>query len=149
MQSNGAYVVDVSYRKLDREALNLLCAPAGIRVPHVGGRLNGWEEFEASIENATSDDDGTRNVVDRPSLEAETADQNVDYVLVRRCVGPSVRANLQIPRPKKLNKKDAYLGRYGGTWGRSSRPPTAISSQTLFPQRRRGALYVPRPNPIV
>ena len=35
----------------------------------------------------------------------------------------------QMPRPRKEKRKLAYRGRYGGTWGRSSRPPTAAPDQ--------------------
>ena len=117
MPSNAASGVHgaCSLPQARRLALNLFCTPTGVGIAHVGGRLNGGNEFERRVHDTAKDDDATRNVVDCVILKAETADQNVDYILVRTYVVPWLRLDLQIPRPKKLNKNEAYLGRYGGT----------------------------------
>jgi hypothetical protein len=55
--------------------------------------------------------------------------------------------DLQRPRPKNEKRKLAYLGKYGGTWGSSSRPPTAVPFVSLCAHLR-GRPCSPRPKRI-
>ena len=62
-----------------RKRLDLLGAPAGIRLAHVRRRLDGGDELEDDVSNADETDDGTGNDSERAHVEHNGADKDVDW----------------------------------------------------------------------
>jgi hypothetical protein len=58
---------------------DLFRAPAGIRVPHVGGRFNRRQELERAITHTNDPDDCARNDAQDVVLEDDATDEDVDY----------------------------------------------------------------------
>lgn len=68
-------------RKRDRSqvhALHLLGAPAGIRLAHVGWRLDGGDEFEHNIADADEADDGAGDDAQPAVVQQDRADEYVE-----------------------------------------------------------------------
>lgn len=65
--------------------LDLLGAPAGVGLPHVGGGLDGRDELEGRVGDADEADDGAADdLPHRAGVEDDDADEDVD------CSSPSV-----------------------------------------------------------
>jgi hypothetical protein len=60
------------------EVSDLFRAPAGIRVPHVGGRFNRRQELERAITHTNEPDDCARNDAQDVVLEDDATDEDVD-----------------------------------------------------------------------
>ena len=59
--------------------LDLLGAPAGIRLAHVRRRLNGGDELEDDVGDADEADNGTGNDSERAHVEHDGANEDVDW----------------------------------------------------------------------
>jgi hypothetical protein len=61
------------------EVLDLLSAPASVRLPHVGGRLDGGDELEGDVADTDQADDRTGNDPEDMVVEKDAADKDVDW----------------------------------------------------------------------
>ncbi len=70
-------------------SLDLLGAPAGVRLAHVGWGLDGWDELEGDVADADDADDGAGNDAEDAVVEQDAADKDVDCVRAKRRGGVS------------------------------------------------------------
>ena len=91
--------------------LDLLGAPAGISITHVVGRLNRRDELHDDVGETSEEDETSRDVVDGKPLQAQAANEDVDCTVVSGFTLARLQCDVQIPRPMKLNKNEAYFGR--------------------------------------
>jgi hypothetical protein len=64
------------------DKLDLLSAPASIRIPHVGRRLNRRHEFHSSVSDAGEDDQRANNVAESSVLQNQAAHEDVDCIIL-------------------------------------------------------------------
>lgn len=58
--------------------LYLLGAPAGVGLPHVGGGLDGGDEFEDGVADADEADDGAGDYAQDVAVQQDGADEDVE-----------------------------------------------------------------------
>ncbi len=61
------------------QVLDLLGAPASVRLAHIGGRLDGRDVLEGDVDNADDADEGASQYPQDVGVEQEGADEDVDY----------------------------------------------------------------------
>lgn len=57
--------------------LHLLCAPAGVGLPHVGGRLDRRDELEDNVANTDEADNGARDDAQHAAVQQDRAYEDV------------------------------------------------------------------------
>lgn len=58
--------------------LDLLRAPSGIGLAHVGRRLNRWDEFEDGVSQPNGANNRTEDVAEHVVVEEDSSDEDVD-----------------------------------------------------------------------
>lgn len=137
--------------------LDLLGTPAGVGLAHVGGGLDGRDELEDGVADTDQADDGAGNDAEDAAAEEDGSDEDVDCIFMgnagqrgeqekkrtrpelerivasagnrRGCVlfGSQRGSHVQIPRPTKEKRNEAYRETWGGIW--NSRSPTAAPNR--------------------
>lgn len=69
---------------IPRGPLHLLGAPAGVRLAHVGRRLDGGDKLEGDVADADDADDGAGDDAEDVVVEQDAADKDVDCVRAKR-----------------------------------------------------------------
>jgi hypothetical protein len=62
-----------------KDSLDLLRAPSGISLAHVGRWLNGWDKFEDSVSQSNHANNRTNDVAENVVVEEDGSDEDVDY----------------------------------------------------------------------
>lgn len=63
---------------LRRKRLDLLGAPALVRLAHIGGRLDRRNELQHQVSNTSDADDGGGDLAEDVVVEKDAADEDVD-----------------------------------------------------------------------
>jgi hypothetical protein len=110
-----------------KDSLDLLRAPSGISLAHVGRWLNRWDEFEDGVSQSNQANNRTNDVAENVVVEEDGSDEDVDYFMSASFSRYQTRGvDLQIPRPRNENRNEAYLETWGGIW--NSNAPMARES---------------------
>lgn len=84
--------------------LDLLGAPAGVGLAHVGGRLDGRDELEDGVADTDQADDGAGNDAEDAAAEEDGSDEDVDCFLR----GNAGQRGEQIRREGVGEEEDAF-----------------------------------------
>ena len=110
--------------------LDLLGSPSNVRLAHVWWWFDRRNELESDVPETDDANDRTGDDAEDVSFQNKDTNENINYTewmaLSVTCLHfKGGWLHVQIPRPRKENKKDACRDRAGGTLGTSSSPPVA------------------------
>lgn len=94
-----------------RKRLDLLSTPTLVRLAHVGGRLDGGDELQHHVGNTSDADDRGGDLAEDVAVQNDAANEDIDWrgknqLATTAGIGFDSN-NLQTPRPRKENRKEA------------------------------------------
>jgi hypothetical protein len=92
-----------------------------LSLPHILWGFDGRNEFEGGVSKSHKSNGSTKDVVKETISHEDRSAEDVDYENISPVPAVFPEALLQIPRPRKENRKEAYLDSCGGIWNSAQR----------------------------